>query len=176
MATGYYEKPVELDTYVKKDVVAENVKAETVVEPEPKIDPATMGVVDQVRLASRSGNRLATFLGSLLGGFVPLATYVVAHQELDFTQPIWLQPKALLALGGLVYSAITVYRWGRLAFGGGVRAFGFTVLLEGVMVFSAVAWLSYTALVYLIAINAISTGVTLALGQGNKDKDEWWMK
>jgi len=171
VATGYYEKPQELDKYAE-DIPAENVVAETVTP--TKIDSNSLGVVDQVRLASQRGNRLATFLGSLLGGFVPLATYVVSHQELDFTLPIWTQPKALLALGGLLYSAITVYRWGRMAFDGAVRALGFTVLLEGVMVFSSVGWLSHAALVYLIAINAISTGVTLALGQGNKD--EWWMK
>ena len=32
-----------------------------------------VGIVDQVRTACRRENRLATLLGALLGGFVPLA-------------------------------------------------------------------------------------------------------
>jgi VIT1/CCC1 family predicted Fe2+/Mn2+ transporter len=44
--------------------------------------PAT-GVVAHVKEALRPKNRLANTLGGLLGGFVPLATYVVSHGELD---------------------------------------------------------------------------------------------
>jgi hypothetical protein len=67
-------------------------------------------------------------------------------------------------LGGLVFSALTVFRWGRLAFGSPVKALGFVVLAEGVMTFCSTAWLSVVALGYLVLINAIATGCTIALG------------
>jgi hypothetical protein len=60
--------------------------------------------------------------------------------------------------------ARTVYEWARLAFVSPVKALGSTVLLEGVMTCSSVDWLSYAALGYLIGVNAIAAGVTLALG------------
>lgn len=123
-----------------------------------------VSIVDQVRTACRRENRLATLLGALLGGFVPLATFTVAHRELDLSAALWTQPLALLVLGGLIYSARTVYEWARLAFVSPVKALGFTVLLEGVMTCSGVEWLSYSALGYLIGVNAIAAGVTLALG------------
>lgn len=124
--------------------------------------PAT-GVVAQVREAFRPKNRLATTLGCLLGGFVPLASYVVSHHELDATAGLWQLP-ALLVLGGLAYSARTVYAWGCLAFGAPIKALGFVVLVEGVMVASRTPWLSAAALAYLICINGIATGCTLAVG------------
>jgi hypothetical protein len=123
-----------------------------------------VGIVDQVRNACRRENRLATLLGALLGGFVPLATFMVTHRELDLGAALWTQPLALLVLGGLVYSARTVYEWARLAFVSPMKALGFTVLLEGVMTCSGVEWLSYAALGYLIGVNAIAAGVTLAVG------------
>lgn len=39
----------------------------------------SMGVVDQVRLALSPKQRLTAFLGGLLGGFVPVCTFVLAH-------------------------------------------------------------------------------------------------
>lgn len=56
---------------------------------------------------------------------------------------------------------MTVYKWGRIAFGMPVKAVGFCVLLEGVLVASSTPWLSCGALVYLCAINAIATGCNL---------------
>lgn len=123
------------------------------------------GVVEQVRVACSKSHRLATFVGALLGAIVPFSTYMVAHNELP--DPAW-EPRFLLCLalvaGGLLYSARTVYQWGELALTSKVKALGFTVLLEGVMTCSHQEWLSVTALVYLCAINAIATGVTLARG------------
>lgn len=119
-----------------------------------------VGVVDQVRVACSRRHRLATVFGCLIGAIVPFAIFCVAHSELKS----WTDPKALLVLGGLAYSARTVYQWGRLAFESGLKALGFTVLLEGIMVTSSQQWLAITVLVYLCAINAIATGVTLARG------------
>jgi hypothetical protein len=110
--------------------------------------------------------RLAAAVGTLLGGFVPLATSVVAHHEVDRapTATIWQLPLLLVA-GGLVFSALTVYTWCTEAFQARTKAVGFVVLAEGVMILSHVEWLSTAALCYLISINAIATAATLALAK-----------
>jgi VIT1/CCC1 family predicted Fe2+/Mn2+ transporter len=123
--------------------------------------PARSNAVDQVRIALRPRNRLATFLGFLLGGFVPLASFLVAHFELTAITPLYTQKALYLVLGGLAYSAKTVWQWGTVAFHNAFKAFGFVVLLEGVMVTSHILWLSIAALVYLMAINGIATGCNL---------------
>jgi hypothetical protein len=74
---------------------------------------------------------------------------------------LW-NPSSALVAGGLVYSAKTVWQWGRLAFACPWKATGFVLLLEGVMVLSRIEWLSVAALVYLVGINAIATGCLLA--------------
>lgn len=122
----------------------------------------SLGIVDQVRVALEPRYRMATCIGALLGAVVPVSTFAVLHGELiDLTD---YDPRLLIVLGGLLYSALTVYRWGRMAFGSRVKAIGFTVLLEGVMTLSDQPWLSGLALGYLCLINAIATGVTLASG------------
>jgi hypothetical protein len=123
------------------------------------------GVVEQVRIACSRQHRLATFVGALLGAVVPFSTYMIAHNEMP--EADWTGRFALcvaLVAGGLLYSARTVFQWGELALTSRAKALGFTVLLEGVMTCSQQDWLSVTALVYLCAINAIATGVTLARG------------
>lgn len=125
--------------------------------------PKPLGVVEQVTLALRPKARLATFMGFLLGGFVPLASYVVAHYEIDYAASLFSQVAVLLVFGGLVYSARTVYEWGKLAFQSPGKAVGFVVLAEGVMITSHTSWLALSALAYLIAINGIATGCNLAL-------------
>ena len=123
------------------------------------------GVVEQVRAALHPRARLATFMGCLLGGFVPVASYAVVHGEFDPGRPgsIHSLVSLLLVAGGLLFSARTVYDWGKLAFRAGGKAFGFVVLMEGVMVVSDRPWLSLVALGYLVAINAVSTGCSLSL-------------
>ena len=121
----------------------------------------SLGIVDQVRVALEPTYRLATFIGALLGAVVPVSTFAVLHAEVGADLA---QPKAMIVAGGLLYSASTVYQWGRLAFSSWEKALGFTVLLEGVMTLSDQMWLSGLALGYLCLINAIATGVTLARG------------
>src|ERR1700759_5162999 len=94
------------------------------------------GIVAQIHIAAR--NPLPALIGALLGALVPAATFTVGHHELTS----WSKPKALIVLGGLVFSALTVFKWGRLAFGSPVKALGFVVLAEGVMTFCSTAWLS----------------------------------
>jgi len=70
----------------------------------------------------------------------------------------------LLILGGLVFSATSVVRWGYQAFGHSwAKAIGFVVLVEGTLILSPIQWLSIGALIYLVLINAVATGTTLAL-------------
>lgn len=120
-----------------------------------------IGVVSQVRRAFAARNRLATLVGFLLGGFVPIAIYFVAHYEAG---PLSLSGAWGLVGGGLVYSAQTVFQWARQAFTSALKSAGFCVLLEGVMVTSHERWLAVAALCYLVAINGVATGVILSLG------------
>jgi hypothetical protein len=121
-------------------------------------DSASPGIITQIHIAAR--NPLPAAIGALLGALVPSATFVVGHYELA----TWTEPKALIVLGGLLFSALTVFRWGRLAFGSPAKALGFVVLAEGVMTFCSTEWLSLVALGYLVLINAIATGCAIALG------------
>lgn len=115
------------------------------------------GVVAQVRSAFGPKNRLPAVLGFLLASLVPVAVFAVAHREVDWSAAPWSQPKVALVLGGLLFSAKTVYRWACLAFDDKAKAAGFVVLLEGVMVGSSNAWLSGACLFYLVAINGLAT-------------------
>ena len=70
---------------------------------------------------------LALGPGAFTGAFVPLAVYVVSHYDLDLAHP-W-SPALALVIGGLLYSATTVYQWGLQAFGSWYKALGFAVLV-----------------------------------------------
>jgi hypothetical protein len=131
---------------------------------EPK-DLSNLGVVDQVRIALKSRNRLATLLGAILGGVAPLISYVVAHYELNTDSPLYTQPGTLLVLGCLLFSASTVYAWGKLAFKSGPKALGYVVLTEGALIIARTHWLGLVALALLIGINSVATGCTLALNR-----------
>ena len=127
-----------------------------------------MGVVDQVVLACSPRNRLATVLGFILGGVVPIATYVEAHLDLDVAQPLHCQTATFLVLGGLAFSAKTVFSWSLRAFRDGWKAAGFVVLLEGVMVTSHVPFLPLVLLAILVAVNGIATGCALSLDRSRQ--------
>ncbi len=122
-----------------------------------------LGVVEQIILAFRPRSRWATAFGFLLGGFVPLATFVLAHLEVVSDKALYEQPIMLLVLGGLAFSLKTVIDWGKMAFHFPIKAFGFAILAEGTMVMSHTPWLTYMALSYLIGINGIATGCRLVL-------------
>jgi hypothetical protein len=142
-------------------------KLAPVARPKRTPKPPKCDVVSQVREALKPRNRLETTLGALLGGGVPVATYVLSHKEVVESVSLYAQLPSYLVLGGLVFSALTVYQWGKLAFSSGWKALGFAVLLEGVLTCSQTAWLSVGALAYLVAINGIATGCTLSRGGKN---------
>lgn len=116
----------------------------------------SLGVLDQVAQAAKPTNRLAFIIGSLLGGFIPVASYTVCHLECQADPRLWI-----LVLAGLTYSAFTVYQWAKVAFSHGFKALGFVVLTEGIILFAHTRWLSVSALVVLILINAIATATNL---------------
>lgn len=92
-----------------------------------------------------------------------MATFLVVHRATALASL-----PAMLAVGGMLFSAPTVYGWARSALGSSVKAAGFCVLLEGVMVTAdslGLGWLGYASLGYLIALNAISTATRLALSK-----------
>lgn len=130
----------------------------------------TLDIVTQVRIAIAKGNLLATILGAIVGGTVPLLTYVGAHVEFDLIgtlrglRPgaVWSEAAFYAVIGGGLFSAITVGLWGNLAFNMWVKGFGFTILLELAMVAFRSNW-RFLALAMLIAINAIATGVNMAI-------------
>jgi len=93
---------------------------------------------------------------------VPVASYQLAHHEVVPGAALYAQPAAWMVLGALCFSALTVYGWAKMAFGSGVKALGFVVLLEGVLVASQTPWLALGALGYLVAVNGVATGCRLA--------------
>lgn len=122
-----------------------------------------MGVVDQVVLALHPRNRLATALGFVAGGVVPVATYLEAHHDLAPSEALFSQVTTYLVLGGLLFSAKTVFCWARRAFQDAWKAGGFVILLEGVMITSHVPVLPLVLLAILVAVNGVATGCTLSL-------------
>jgi len=115
-----------------------------------------LGILDQIAVASKSSNRLASIVGGVLGGFIPLAVYLVAHLETSQNALKWV-----LVAAGMLYSATTVYQWARIAFKHWTKAFGFVVLVEGVAVFATTPAISVGALAILVAVNAVSTAYNL---------------
>jgi hypothetical protein len=100
----------------------------------------------------RTVNRL---LAACAAGFLPVASYILAHVE-SHSQP-WLW---VLVLAALAYSAPTLASWaaswthkghGKTAL---LKAWGFTILLEGTMVLSHLQALSMSGLIILVAINS----------------------
>lgn len=132
----------------------------------PKPKPLTLNaaqyerltVIAQVRRAFLPGARLAGFTGLAIGGFVPVATWTLVHYEVSALPLLWW-----LVAGGLVYSALTVFQWGKAAFGNAFKAVGYCVLLEGILCFGHCLPLSLSALTILVFVNAISATCALQI-------------
>ena len=127
---------------------------------------ATVDVVTQLECAIRRPQ--ATLIGALVGGLVPWFARTLAHDQLPAA---WSSGNTGLAftmlavvLGCAVFSAITVYKFGRATFGDTRKALGFVLAIEGVMLVST-GVTSTVALVVLIAINALANGAAIALAR-----------
>lgn len=123
---------------------------------------ASRSVVAQVKAAFSPVNRVAAVLGGLIGGSVPFGAYWIAHNELALSAALWTQFKFYLLIGALLFSAKTVYQWGKSAFQDAWKAAGFVVLTEGIMVASSTPTLSAFFLALLMGINFAATAATLA--------------
>ena len=91
---------------------------------------------------------LGQLLAAAAGAFLPVASYVISHHEV-LTHPV----KWLLVLAALAFSAPVLVEWAMRWCRSWTKALGFTVLLEGVMVFSSTPALALTGLGLLLAIN-----------------------
>lgn len=127
---------------------------------------ATVDIVSQLECAVRRPQ--ATLIGALVGGLVPWFARTLAHEEVPDAWTAGSHGLALamiaVVLGCALFSALTVYKFGRATFGDDRKAIGFTLALEGVMLVSHGAT-SVAALTVLILINALGNGSTIALAR-----------
>lgn len=117
----------------------------------------TVSVIEQARVSL--GNPVALTIGSVLGGVVSLAAFVIVHLE----HPAFWSLKTLFVAGALAFSAKSVYQWTSKAFQDPMKAVGWTVLVEGCMLVSDTHWLNYLMLGLLVSINAMAAGCNLAM-------------
>lgn len=127
---------------------------------------ATVDIVSQIECAIR--NPQATAIGALIGGVVPWFARTLAHVQVPAAWSAGHYGLALtmlaVVIGCALFSALTVYKFGRAAFGDSRKALGFTLALEGVMLVSSGST-SIAALAVLIAINALANGSVIALAR-----------
>lgn len=127
---------------------------------------ATTDVVTQLECAIR--NPHAALIGALIGGLVPWFGRTLAHDQVPAA---WSAGNASLVvvmlavvLGCALFSALSVYKFGKAAFGDSKKALGFVLALEGVMLVTTGAT-STVALAVLILINAVANGSVIALAR-----------
>jgi hypothetical protein len=127
---------------------------------------ATTDVVTQLECAIR--NPHAALIGALIGGLVPWFGRTLAHDQIPSAWAAGNQGLVLtliaVVLGCALFSALSVYKFGKAAFGDSRKALGFVLALEGVMLVSTGAT-STVALAVLILINAVANGSVIALAR-----------
>jgi hypothetical protein len=127
---------------------------------------ATTDVVTQLECAFR--NPRAALIGALIGGLVPWFGRTLAHDQIPAAWSAGNQSLVLVliavVLGCALFSALSVYKFGKAAFGDSRKAIGFVLALEGVMLVSHGAT-STVALAVLILINAVANGSVIALAR-----------
>lgn len=127
---------------------------------------AATDVVTQLECAVR--NPHAALIGALIGGLVPWFGRTLAHDEIPSAWAAGSTGLALVMLavvvGCGVFSGLSVYKFGRAAFGDSRKALGFVLALEGVMLVSH-GTTSHVALAVLVLINAVANGAVIALAR-----------
>jgi len=110
---------------------------------------ATVQLVPKLHKAEM--RTIGQFIAAIAASFLPLASYVIAHREAITNQAMWV-----LVAAALLFSAPTLADWAQKWTRSSTKAWGFTILLEGVMVFSGTEYLGYAGLAILMAINCNS--------------------
>jgi hypothetical protein len=127
---------------------------------------ATTDVVTQLECAVR--NPHAALIGALIGGLVPWFGRTLAHDQVPAAWSVGNTPLVLVmiavVLGCALFSALSVYKFGKAAFGDSRKALGFVLALEGVMLVTT-GTTSTVALAVLILINAVANGSVIALSR-----------
>jgi hypothetical protein len=124
----------------------------------------TLDPVAQLRLARR--HPIACLLGAV-PAVVPIGTFYLGHVELTSWDP-GIDPKAAVTYAGLAFSVLTTVRWSADTFRvdnrleNAIKALGFTVLVEALMMSAANLWIAIPCLAILVAINALYHGARIA--------------
>lgn len=104
-------------------------------------------------------------LASVTCGFLPIASYVMAHHEASNGNPALYSVVAAC----LIVSAPTLAKWSA-RFMEPWKGWAFTFVLETVMVFSHITWLNLTGLVLLCGVNALIGWEKMAQWERSKGK------
>jgi hypothetical protein len=132
----------------------------------PSPDHAAVDIVSQLECAIRHPQ--AALIGALVGGLVPWFARTLAHEQLPAAWSAGSHGLAIVmlavVLGCSVFSALSVYKFGRATFGDDRKAVGFAIAIEGVMLV-AHGTTSVVALLALILINALANGAIIALAR-----------
>lgn len=94
----------------------------------------------------RSANKV---LAAASAGFLPVASYLLAHYEADARPLLWV-----LVAAALLYSLPTLAEWAARWCRSWWKACAFAVLLDGVMVASDIQPLALCGLAILVLINS----------------------
>lgn len=113
--------------------------------------PRRKPTVKVVNMSAAQKRTFAQFLAAAAGAFLPVASFVLAHFETKGQPWMWL-----LVAAALLFSAPTLAEWAEKWSGSATKAWGFCVLLEGVMIAAQNQWLAVGGLVILVGINAQS--------------------
>jgi VIT1/CCC1 family predicted Fe2+/Mn2+ transporter len=102
-----------------------------------------------IKINAAQKRTIGQFVAAIASGFLPIASFVIAHHEAGTDPVLWL-----LVVAALMFSAPSVAGWAQKWCGNKIKAWGFTVLLEGVLVFAHHEALSLGGLAMLVMINA----------------------
>ena len=109
------------------------------------------------RVTQAQQHTLGRVLAAAASGFVSYLAFRQAHSPAQY--PL---VQYGLVCAGLAYSAPTLAKWVQRWAGNAIKAWGFTVILEGTMTTSTLPDLSYPALALLMAINAYAAFTTFS--------------
>jgi hypothetical protein len=129
-------------------MTANAVRVEEILTSTPKTKRKAKTRVRVTVKQKRVADQLVACLGA---SFLPVASYMLAHYEAVDYPALWT-----LVTAALLFSAPSVATWAQRWTGSMVKAWGFSILLDGTLVFSHIQWLSLTGLGILVVINALA--------------------